>query len=92
MAILPLSSVFPARLVALRQALLLALLAVLYVVLWQGPETPLGKTLFVVHLGLFMLWQPFVHAERRLSVASALGLAGVVLVGAIFLKGWILLM
>ena len=92
MAILPLSSVFPARLVALRQALLLALLAVLYVVLWQGPETPLGKTLFVVHLGLFMLWQPFVHAERRLSVASVLGLAGVVLVGAIFLKGWILLM
>ncbi len=91
MAILPLSSAFPARLVALRQGLLLALLAVLYMVLWQGPETLLGKTLFVVHLGLFMLWQPFVHTERRMSAISVLGLAGIVLAGVIFLKGWILL-
>ena len=90
MAILPLSSAFPARLVALRQGLLLALLAVLYVVLWQGPETLLGKTLFVVHVGLFMLWQPFVHTEQRMSAISALGLAGIVLAGAVFLKGWIL--
>jgi hypothetical protein len=91
LAILPLSSAFPTRLVALRQGLLLALLAVLYVVLWQGPETPLGKTLFVVHLGLFLLWQPFVHAEQRISAISLLGLAGIVLGGVVFLKGWILL-
>ena len=91
MAILPLSSAFRARLVALRQGLLLAMLAVLYLVLWQGPETPLGKTLFVVHLGLFMLWQPFVQTGQRMSAISVLGLAGIVLAGVVFLKGWILL-
>lgn len=76
------------RLIALRRGLLLALLMVLYLVLWQGSGTLLGRTLFVVHLGLFMLWQPFVHAEQRLSVSSLLGLAGVVLVTGVFLKGW----
>lgn len=76
----------------LRRGLLLALLAVLYLVLWQGPGSVVGRTLFVVHLGLFMLWQPFVHAERRLSLGSVLGLAGVVLLGTLFFKAWMLLL
>ena len=67
MSIFSLSSTLPNRLIALRRGLLLALLAALYLVLWQGPDTLLGRTLFVAHLGLFMLWQPFVHAEQRLS-------------------------
>ncbi|KAF0164055.1 MAG: ATPase domain-containing protein [Rhodocyclaceae bacterium] len=69
---------------------MLALLAALYLVLWQGPDTLLGRTLFVAHLGLFMLWQPFVHAEQRLSVTSLLALAGVVLLAGAFLKGWMI--
>lgn len=90
MPIFSLSSTLPTRLIALRRGLLLALLAALYLVLWQGPDTLLGRTLFVAHLGLFMLWQPFVHAEQRLSVASLLALAGVVLVAGVFLKGWMI--
>ena len=92
MALFSLSPALSARLITLRRGLLLALLLTLYLVLWQGPETLLGRTLFIVHLGLFMLWQPFVHAEQRLSVPSVLGLAGTVLAGAIFLKGWVLLL
>ncbi|MDP2825008.1 MAG: sensor histidine kinase [Sulfuritalea sp.] len=90
MAIFPLSSALPTRLVALRRGLLVALLAALYLVLWQGPETLLGKTLFVVHLGLFMLWQPFVHAEQRLSVKSLIAVACVVAMATLFLTGWLL--
>jgi hypothetical protein len=85
------SSMLPSRLIALRRGLLLALLAVLYLVLWQGPETLLGRALFVVHFGIFMLWQPFVHGERRLSWPSLLGLSGVVLLAGIFLQGWMML-
>jgi hypothetical protein len=80
------------RLTRLRHGLLLALLAALYLVVWQGPDTVLGKTMFVVHMGLFMLWQPFVHAGQRLSVLSLLGLAGIVLVGTVFFKTWMLLL
>lgn len=86
----PFSSAFPARLVALRRGLLVALLAALYLVLWQGPGTLIGKTLFVVHLGLFMLWQPFVHAEQRLSVKSLVAVVSAVLIASVFLTGWLL--
>jgi signal transduction histidine kinase len=78
------------RLVALRRGLLVLLLAALYLVLWQGPGTLLGKTFFVVHLGLFMLWQPFVHAQQRLSITSLLGVVGVVVTASLFLTGWLL--
>jgi signal transduction histidine kinase len=48
--------------------------------------------LFIAHLGLFLLWQPFVHAEQRLSVVWVVGLAAIVLAGAVFLKPWMLLL
>ncbi len=74
----------------LRRGLLLALLAALYLVLWLGPDTPVGRTLAIVHLGLFLLWQPFVHTGRRLSGPVLVGLTGVLVVVAIFLKGWMI--
>jgi hypothetical protein len=89
-AIPSLPATLTARLIALRRGLLLALLAALYVVLWQGPDTPVGRTFVVVHLGLFLLWQPFVHADRRLSLSALLGLAGVLLLVGLFLKGWMI--
>lgn len=76
----------------MRRGLLLALLLALYFVLLQGPDAWLGKTLFIAHLGLFLLWQPFVHAEQRLSVVWVVGLAAIVLAGAVFLKPWMLLL
>ena len=68
------------------------MLAALYLVFWQGPLTTLGKVLFVVHLGIFILWQPFVHGEQRLSWTSLLGLSGAVLLAGAFLQGWILVL
>ena len=88
----PVFTILSNRLSTLRSVLLLALLAVLYLVLWQGPDSLLGRTLFVVHLGLFMLWQPFVHAEQRLSRNSLLALIAVVLLAGAFLKGWMIVL
>ncbi|MCF8178307.1 MAG: sensor histidine kinase [Sulfuritalea sp.] len=75
-----------------RRSLLPAMLATLYLVLWIGPGTPLGRTMIVAHLGLFILWQPFVHAERRLSLVTLFALTGIVLIGTIYMKGWMLLL
>lgn len=91
-AISLLSSALPSRLIALRRGLLLALLAALYLVLWQGPDTLLGRALFVVHFGFFMLWQPFVQPERRLSNAALLGLTAGVLVVGVYLQGWMIVL
>jgi hypothetical protein len=86
----PLSVSLPARLVALRRWLLLALLAALYVVLWQGPDTLFGRTLFIAHLGLFILWQPFVHTGQRLSLMSLVAVLAVALLAGFYLKGWMI--
>ncbi len=74
----------------MRRGLLLALLGVLYLVLWQRPDTLLGKTLFVVHLGLFMLWQPFVHAGQRLTGRALLVIVAAVAAATLAMKGWLL--
>lgn len=68
------------------------MLVALYLVLWQGPDTLLGKSLFVVHLGFFIIWQPFVHGEQRLSRASLAGLTATVLVSGAFLQGWMIVL
>jgi len=74
----------------MRHGLLVTMLAALYLVLWMGPQTMPGRGLFFVHVGLFMLWQPFVHGEQRLSWATLLGLSGMVLLAGAFLQGWMM--
>ena len=83
------SAVVP-HLATLQRGLLLAMLGVFYLVLWQGPSTWVGKTLFMAHLGLFMLWQPFVHSGQRLSMRSLLGVTVVVGVTTWALTWWLL--
>ncbi len=78
------------HLATLQRGLLLAMLGVFYLVLWQRPDTWVGKTLFMAHLGLFMLWQPFVHSGQRLSVRSLLGVTVVVGVSTWVLTWWLL--
>ena len=43
----------------------------------QAPDTLTGKALFLVHVGLFLLWQPLISTERVLNWREALtGLTG----------------
>jgi signal transduction histidine kinase len=57
-----------------RRWIFLAFLGVLHLVFLQEPATPLGRLLFLSHIGLGLLWQPFVQPRRRV------GLGGTVLV------------
>ena len=72
--------------------MLLAMLAALDLVLWQGPHSLLGRTLFIAHLGLFMLWQPLVQTERRLSPTSLMAVVAVALLAGAYLKGWMIVL
>ena len=90
MASSPPSVSLPARLIALRRTLLLVLLAALYLVLWAGPDTLLGRTLFVAQLGLFILWQPFVHTGQRVSLPALLAVMAAALLAGLFLRGWVI--
>lgn len=69
---------------------LIALLAVLHLALLAGATTAVGLMCWLVDVGLFLLWQPFIHAERKID---AVGLAAIVavLAGGAWIFGWWLL-
>jgi signal transduction histidine kinase len=67
-------------------------LLMLHVLAFGGWKIPAVRLLWVAALGLFLIWQPFVSGERRVSVAQVLGLVFIVLVTTWFLGPWLLLM
>lgn len=75
-----------------RRWLLLALLGLLHLLLLQGIESGIGRTLLVVHIGLFILWQPFVRAELRLSAFQFAAIAGLIAASAWSVNGWMMIL
>lgn len=75
-----------------RRWVLLGLLGLLHLLLLQGIASGVGRTLLVVHIGLFILWQPFVRAELRLSGLQLLAIASVILAAAYWVNGWMLIL
>lgn len=73
-----------------RRWILLALLVCLHLTLLQGIFTGVGRMLLLGHFGLFILWQPFVRAEHRLSGLQLAGIVVVVLAAIAWLNWWLL--
>jgi hypothetical protein len=65
---------------------LIALLVVLHVTLLAGVSSAVSLMFWLVDVGLFLIWQPFIQAERKLGVNSLL-LIVVLLVGGAWLGG-----
>jgi hypothetical protein len=57
-------------LAARQRGLLIGVLAVLHLALWAQGDLRFGTLCWLVDVGLFMLWQPFIHSERRLGAMS----------------------
>lgn len=74
-----------------RRQLLVVLLGLLYLVLVLGAANPIARTLFVVHLGLFMIWQPFVRTDQRIELPILAMIFALIAVVAVGLNGWLLL-
>ncbi len=71
---------------------LIALLVVLHLTLLAGSDTPVSLMCWLVDVGLFLLWQPFVQAERKLD-SGTLVLVLLVLAGGAWLFGdWLLIL
>lgn len=50
-----------------RRWVFLAFLAALHLIFLQGPENVPARLIFLSHIGLGLVWQPFVHPRRRLG-------------------------
>src|SRR5881409_2287574 len=61
-----------------------AMLATLHVAAFRGVADPWARALLLAHLGLLLLWQPFLRAEQRVSPTQGLILSFVA--GAVMLR------
>lgn len=69
---------------------LIAMLVVLHLTLLAGANRAVSLMCWLVDVGLFLLWQPFIQAERKLDSGALLSI-GLVLVGGAWFFGWWLL-
>ncbi|PKO94670.1 MAG: hypothetical protein CVU16_01550 [Betaproteobacteria bacterium HGW-Betaproteobacteria-10] len=79
------------RLIDWPHFLLAAHLLMLHVLAFGGWKIPAVRLLWMVALGLFLIWQPFVAGERRISLLQGGILFAVVLASTWFLGPWLLL-
>ncbi len=82
------ASTFGRMVLAQRRWLLLAMLALFHLLFLEGIQTGVGRTLLVGHIGLFILWQPFVRAEHRLSPLQLVVMAAVIAAAAAWTGKW----
>lgn len=74
-----------------RNAILAAMLLLIHGVVWGDLDDLQSRSLMLVHLGLFMLWQPLWNQEHRLRPAHALGAVLLVLFVIYWFDRWLLL-
>jgi len=79
------------RLAAWPHFLLASHLLMLHALAFGGWKIPAVRLLWVVALGLFLIWQPFVAGERRVELRQVAALFGAVLVSTLLLGPWLLL-
>src|ERR1041385_7290648 len=67
-----------------------AMLALLHVAVFRGVADPWARALLLAHLGLLLLWQPFLRAEQRVSPTQGFALSAVALLVMLYLNWWLL--
>ena len=73
-----------------RRWLIIAMLVSLHLALMSHADSQFSRVWLMVHFGLFLIWQPFVSAERELNVIAVALLIGVTLAILYTLDGWML--
>jgi hypothetical protein len=79
-----------ARIASQRRWVVLAMLFALHVALIATPGSEIQRVWLLVHFGLFLLWQPFIAAERELEIFSGVLLLAITAVTLYFLAGWMI--
>jgi signal transduction histidine kinase len=68
----------------------IAMLVLLHVVALRGVADFGARALLLAHLGLLLLWQPFVRGERQVTLAQALFIALFAAAVVLYLGWWLL--
>jgi hypothetical protein len=73
-----------------RRWVVFAMLLSLHAALVSTPGGDFQRVWLLVHFGLFLLWQPFIAAEREIDVVGAVLLFAITLFTISFLAGWMI--
>jgi hypothetical protein len=76
--------------VARRRWNVLTMLLALHAALVSTPGSEFQRTWLLVHFGFFLLWQPFIAAEREIELFSGVLLFVITTVTIYFLAGWMI--
>ncbi len=77
-------------LLSARRWVILAMLLSLHAALMAPTGSNFERIWLLVHFGLFLMWQPFISAERELNVIAVGLLLGITAVVLYSLEGWML--
>src|SRR5436190_12790594 len=72
------------------QLVVVAMLLLLHIAVFRGVADPWARALLLAHLGLLLLWQPFLRAEQRVSPTQGLILLLVAFGLMVRLDWWLL--
>src|SRR5689334_22009708 len=67
-----------------------AMLALLHVAVFRGVADSWARALLLAHLGILLLWQPFLRAEQRVSATQG-GVLSLMAIGVMLYLDWWLL-
>jgi signal transduction histidine kinase len=73
-----------------RRWIVLAMLVALHLALFSTPGGQFQRSWLLVHFGLFLLWQPFIAAEREIELFSGVLLFVITTATIYFLAGWMI--
>jgi len=72
------------------RVIVVAMLALLHIAVFRGVADPWARALLLAHLGLLLLWQPFLRGEQRISLTQGVILALVAAAVMLHLDWWVL--
>ena len=72
------------------RAILIAMLVLLHFAALRGTTDVWARALLLAHLGLVLLWQPFVRRQEHVSTAQAIAIVFVGVAVLEWLNGWLL--
>lgn len=83
-------TIAPEKLMRSSRWLSFAMLVELHLALWLGTQSLWMRPLLLMHLGLFLLWQPLWRGESKLRTGGAAFIIAMSLVALFLLNWWVL--
>ena len=92
MSIATLTRAYPILVGRYWQLLFVAMLVLLHLTAMRGVEDIWARALMVAHFGLFILWQPFMRGEQRLSALQLFLIVLICSLTMLFWNWWLMLL